>query len=106
MSVGIDATWLSPQFSLSGPVPCRADPEVAAFIQAAVDNRMELKLEQGLVLRINGRAFGQWYVTFYVTNDGTHRFYEMSGDGRLFTGSHPLHGPNEIEQALRYLRTW
>lgn len=99
-------SWDLAYWPTFGPVPCRADHEVALFIEAVVDARMELRLEPGLVMRITGKHFGMWFVTFYVTNDGTHRFYEMSGTEMVFTGSHPNHGPDQTADALRFLRAW
>lgn len=105
MTVGVDMSWATAAYHLTGPVPCRADPDVAAFITAVADNRMDAKLENGLVMRIGG--YGRlYYLTFYVTNDGTHRFYEMSSDDeRMWRGSHPCHGPDETADAIRHIRT-
>lgn len=93
MSVFIDP--FPAPYKLSGPTPGAHHPDVRVILDLAKRQNIVTHLEQGLVLRLIGTT-QLWFVSFYETNEGEHRFFEMSGEGMLFNR-------NELPELLHYL---
>lgn len=82
-------------YVLAGPIPDYQWPDVKALMDMAVRRNLGRATERGLVLRITG-VTQSWFISFYETNIGEHKFHEMSGDGMVFRRG-------ELAELLDYL---
>jgi hypothetical protein len=87
---------LPPPYELAGRVLRGTDPDVAAICEVAIRRGIAVAFQPSLVMRLDA-LWVQQYVTF-TEADGEHKFYEASGDRRLF-------GPGDLKEYLEYLET-